>query len=81
VGLVSEIRPSPGIALITVIIKKENIRFWYITVMVKQPHEYMAMSGHVVSNKLNNSLENFWVFPGTRRFFDAGLGRHRNRRF
>ncbi len=43
--------------------------------------EYMTVGGHVVSNKWNNCLENFRVFHGTRRFFDAGLGRHRNRRF
>jgi hypothetical protein len=41
----------------------------------------MTVGGHVVSNKWNNCLENFRVFHGTRRFFDAGLGRHRNRRF
>ncbi len=43
--------------------------------------EYMAVGGHVVSNKSNNCLENFRVFRGTWRFFDAGLGRHQNRRF
>ncbi len=44
-------------------------------------HEYMAMCGHVVSNKSNNCLENFPVVGGTWRFFDAGLGRHQNWRF
>jgi hypothetical protein len=38
--------------------------------------EYMAVSGHVVLNKSNNCLKNFRVFNGTRRSFDAGLGRH-----
>jgi hypothetical protein len=38
--------------------------------------EYMAVASHIVSNKLNNCLENFRVFCGTRRFFDVGLGIH-----
>ncbi len=36
-GIRNQTKPSPGITLIITIIKKANIRFWYITVMVKQP--------------------------------------------
>ncbi len=42
----------------------------------------MTLGGHVVLNKSNNCLDNYFrAFRGTRRFFDAGFGKHRNRRF
>jgi hypothetical protein len=64
-----------------VIIKKNKYLVLIYNRDGQTTQEYMAMGGHVVSNKLNNCIENFQVFRETQRFFDAGLGKHQNRRF
>jgi hypothetical protein len=73
-GWVSEIRPNPLRAVDNRDYQQRKYPVLIYNRDGQTTREYMAVGGHVVSNKSSNCLENFWVFRGTRRFFDAVWG-------